>query len=68
MNIKNELTFRLVHRFTFENRLGPDELRSLLYFFGLLTMGNFPGQYVAPNYVIRVLHWEYLQKFLEESG
>ncbi|MCB1192555.1 MAG: AAA family ATPase [Leptospiraceae bacterium] len=68
LNIKNELTFRLVHRFTFENRLGPDELRSLLYFFGLLTMGNFPGQYVAPNYVIRVLHWEYLQKFLEESG
>lgn len=68
LNINKSLNFPLVRRFTFENRLKPYELKSLLYFFGLLTMGNKPNHFVIPNYVIQQLHWEYLQKFLEETG
>jgi hypothetical protein len=62
------LQFRLVRRFTFENRLNEDELKSLLYFFGLLTMTDTPNYFKVPNYVIQQLHWEYLQKFLQEKG
>jgi hypothetical protein len=68
LNINKELNFPLVRRFTFENRLKPFEVKSLLYFFGLLTMSDRPNHFIIPNYVIQQLHWEYLQKFLEETG
>ncbi len=68
LNMNNQLNFPLVRRFTFENRLKPFELKSLLYFFGLLTMTEKPNHFAIPNYVIQRLHWEYLQKFLEETG
>ncbi len=68
INTKQVLSFPLVSRFSFEARLNSHELKSLLYFFGLITMSDLPNQFVIPNYVIRNLHWEYLQKFLEESG
>jgi hypothetical protein len=68
LNINKSLNFPLVRRFTFENRLNNAELKSLLYFFGLLTMTEKPNQFKIPNYVIQRLHWEYLQKFLEENG
>jgi hypothetical protein len=68
LNIHKKLNFPLVRRFTFENRLKPFEVKSLLYFFGLLTMSDKPNHFIIPNYVIQRLHWEYLQKFLEETG
>lgn len=54
--IKKTLLFRLVRRFTFEDRLGEDELKSLRYFFGLLTMTDKPNEFKIPNYVIQKLH------------
>lgn len=68
LNINKVLTFQLIKRFTFENRLKANELKSLLFYFGLLTVSSVQGKYEIPNFVIRTLHWEYLQKFLEESG
>ncbi|MCP5499067.1 MAG: AAA family ATPase [Leptospiraceae bacterium] len=68
INTQEYLTFQLVQRFTFENRLKDYELKSLLFFFGLLTMTNIPNRFVVPNQVIKTLHWEYFQNFLEENG
>lgn len=68
INVEDGLTFQLVQRFTFANRLKDYELKSLLFFFGLLTMEGKPNRFVVPNHVIRTLHWEYLQNYLEENG
>lgn len=59
--------FILQPRFTFQHRFGKDELRSLLFYLGLLTFGLEPMTFVIPNQVIQILYWEYLQKFLMEE-
>ncbi|MCB1156222.1 MAG: AAA family ATPase [Leptospiraceae bacterium] len=67
INLKNTLELSLVKRFNFEQRFSDNELKSLLFYLGLLTFGDGFNQFVIPNQVIRTLYWEYLRRFLEES-
>ncbi len=67
INLSNSLSLTLVKRFQFEQRFSDNELKSLLFYLGLLTFSDKPNQFQIPNYVIRTLYWEYLRKFLEES-
>ncbi len=68
LTYSKKINFPLVRRFTFENRLKTFELKSLLFFFGLLTITDAPNEFKIPNYVIQKLHWEYLQRYLDENG
>ncbi len=67
INLNSSLSLTLVKRFNFSQRFSDNELKSLLFYLGLLTFSNKPNQFAIPNYVIRTLYWEYLRKFLEES-
>ncbi|MCP5497475.1 MAG: AAA family ATPase [Leptospiraceae bacterium] len=66
LNLNQSLNFDLQNSFNFERRFGDTELKSLLFYLGLLTFSE-PGEMKIPNYVIRTLYWEYLQKYLEEE-
>ncbi|MCP5497476.1 MAG: AAA family ATPase [Leptospiraceae bacterium] len=66
INLNNTLIVNLTKRFNFTQRFGDNELKSLLFYLGLLTFSE-PGEMKIPNYVIRTLYWEYLQKYLEEE-
>jgi hypothetical protein len=67
LNINPTIEFNLIRRFTFETRFNDDELKSMLFYLGLLTMKGGLSQFAIPNYVIHTLFWEYLRKYLEES-
>ncbi|HMV79046.1 MAG TPA: AAA family ATPase [Leptospiraceae bacterium] len=58
----------LVRRFTFEQRFSENELKSLLYYLGLLTYTDRRSRLKVPNYVIHVLFWEYLRSLLQEES
>ncbi|MCB1191852.1 MAG: AAA family ATPase [Leptospiraceae bacterium] len=66
INEKSVIEVDLVQRFNFENRFDDNEIKSLLYFFGLLTYKGIE-EMVIPNYVIKTLFWEYLRNFLKEE-
>ncbi|MCB1193468.1 MAG: AAA family ATPase [Leptospiraceae bacterium] len=66
LNEKSVIEVDLVQRFNFEKRFDDNEIKSLLYFFGLLTYKGIE-EMVIPNHVIKVLFWEYLRNFLEEE-
>jgi hypothetical protein len=67
INLNSSLNLTLVKRFNFSQRFSDNELKSLLFYLGLLTFSDKPNQFIIPNYVIRTLYWEYLRRFLEES-
>ncbi len=67
INLNNSLELSLVKRFNFTQRFSDNELKSLLFYLGLLTFSDSPNQFSIPNHVIRTLYWEYLRRFLEES-
>jgi hypothetical protein len=67
INLNSLLNLTLVKRFNFSQRFNDNELKSLLFYLGLLTFSDSPNQFAIPNYVIRTLYREYLRKFLEES-
>ncbi|HNO23377.1 MAG TPA: AAA family ATPase, partial [Leptospiraceae bacterium] len=58
----------LVRRFTFEQRFSENELKSLLYYLGLLTFTDRRSRLKVPNYVIHVLFWEYLRSLIQEES
>lgn len=66
LNEKKLIDVELIRRFTFERRFDNNEIKSLLYFFGLLTYNDLDTM-VIPNHVIKVLFWEYMRKFLQEE-
>ncbi|MCB1194509.1 MAG: AAA family ATPase, partial [Leptospiraceae bacterium] len=66
LNEQDIISVSLVQRFNFEKRFDDNEIKSLLYFFGLLTYKDI-DEMVVPNHVIKVLFWEYLRNFLEEE-
>ncbi|MCB1191358.1 MAG: AAA family ATPase [Leptospiraceae bacterium] len=66
INLNDTLILDLSKRFNFTQRFGDSELKSLLFYLGLLTFSE-PGEMKIPNYVIRTLYWEYLHKYLEEE-
>jgi hypothetical protein len=66
LNVNQIMEFTLNRRFTFEKRFNDDELKSMLFYLGLLTMNERLNQFEIPNYVIRTLFWEYLRKYLED--
>jgi hypothetical protein len=66
LNVNQIMEFTLNRRFTFEKRFNDDELKSMLFYLGLLTMKGRLSQFEIPNYVIRNLFWEYLRKYLED--
>ncbi len=65
INLNSTMRLTLVKRFQFEQRFSDNELKSLLFYLGLLTFSDRPNQFQIPNYVIHTLYWEYLRKFLE---
>ncbi|MCP5494686.1 MAG: AAA family ATPase [Leptospiraceae bacterium] len=67
VNLNDTLIVSLTKRFNFTQRFGDNELKSLLFYLGLLTFSDKSERFQIPNQVIRTLYWEYLRKFLEES-
>ncbi len=66
INLNATLSFNLTRRFNFSQRFEDDELKSLLFYLGLLTFSGSDG-FKIPNYVIQNLYWEYFKKYLEEE-
>ncbi|MCP5495025.1 MAG: AAA family ATPase [Leptospiraceae bacterium] len=67
VNLNDTLIVSLTKRFNFTQRFGDNELKSLLFYLGLLTFSNKSERFKIPNQIIQTLYWEYLRKFLEES-
>ncbi len=66
-----EIAAELTIQFSFEREFTPDDLISLLYYNGLLTIkGEDFGSMVftIPNYVIRELYWKYFAQKLEKES
>lgn len=65
--INTKIKVFFINRFTFEKRFEEHELKSLLFFLGLLTFSDDDSYLEIPNQMIRILFWEYFKKFLEEE-
>lgn len=68
LSTAKETDIELVRRFTFEQRFNENELKSLLYYLGLLTYADRRSRLKVPNYVIHVLFWEYLRNMMQEES
>ncbi len=66
-----ETTGTLIDSFAIEEIIDKEKFRSLLYYLGLLTIGEAyeAGEYkfIIPNNSVRTLLWEYLRKAIQET-
>jgi len=60
----------LTQQFSFEKPFDQDDLISLLFYLGLVTIREAEGalfQFSFPNYVVKELYWEFFIKSLQEQ-
>ncbi len=66
-----ETTGTLIDSFAIEEIIDKEKFRSLLYYLGLLTIGEAyeAGEYkfIIPNNSVRTLLWEYMRRAVEEA-
>jgi hypothetical protein len=68
--VKERVTTQIVSEFSFERMYDEKYFASLLFYMGLLTIqGAEEGETLLgiPNYVIKIIFWEYLGRILQEE-
>ncbi|MCK4258006.1 MAG: AAA family ATPase [Halanaerobiales bacterium] len=68
--LKEEIVSDIVSRFSFDRMYDQEYFISLLFYMGLLTIDKKHRSRLIlkiPNYVIKTIYWEYLQKSLVEQ-
>lgn len=67
---EGETASMLTTQFSFQRRFTDDDMVSLLFYNGLLTLKEEYGQrfkFIIPNYSIRELYWDYFREKKEEE-
>ncbi len=68
--LEEEIVSDIVSRFSFDRMYDQDYFISLLFYMGLLTIDKkYRNELILkiPNYVIKTIYWEYIQKRLSEE-